>query len=78
MTEDEARQKWCPMTQFRPAGQDPLLSAINEPNMLCIASDCVAWRATDNEFFAENPTSYADCVAQGGKPAGYCGLAGKP
>ena len=38
----------------------------------CIASECMMWRATDNEYAPENPSNPPDYV--GGKPAGYCGL----
>ena len=64
MTEDEARQKWCPMVGdpdvTRPAKHGTV------PN--CIASDCMMWR---------NEGVYGD--DDNNDPVhGYCGLAGKP
>ena len=65
VTEDEARQKWCPMVRVqvhsvkgsinRDFYDDPHLSTT------CVASACMMWR--------EGPTMV--------KPVrGYCGLAG--
>ena len=77
MTEDEARQKWCPMVRYvasykgtptpplnRAAGGNDVM--LNPTNCQCIASDCMMWRwvAEDNA----RDVSYW----------GYCGLAGRP
>jgi hypothetical protein len=45
-----------------------------ERGSLCVASNCMAWRATDNET-VPTPPGEPD---QPSKPAGYCGLAGAP
>jgi hypothetical protein len=90
MTENEAKTKWCPFAHSRGvdvlSGQNirsfGVLKSDDEEgiNLLCIASECMAWRATDNEI-KENPSSpvehgRARSAADYG-PAGYCGLAGK-
>ena len=71
LTEDEAKQKWCPKVRqaYRATqeGIDYGLAAVNRGNYLeddeclCIASQCMAWR-----------TKHAN-----GK-RGYCGAFGKP
>lgn len=96
MTEDEARQKWCPMARLtvlnkalpdvatpsfnRAAGSDADGKAVDlfDSNLTCIASDCMAWRATDSEYEPElSHEGTAVRVPQEDKPAGYCGLAGE-
>jgi hypothetical protein len=64
LTEDEAREKWCPFARTSGGTEEDL--AINreyggEPDVgaLCLASDCMAWRWM-NEVTGR----------------GYCGLAG--
>lgn len=86
MTEEEAKTKWCPQAR---TGQrwmatsmeveDLNVVAVNRSNgaeehCLCIASACMAWRATDNECSPSAPGEPMPPF----KPAGYCGLAGKP
>lgn len=68
MTEEQARQKWCPM--FRLAGDDDS-TAYNVTGgngdyvfAHCIGSRCMMWR------FLPGNDKLAD--------QGYCGLAGKP
>ena len=87
MTENEARTRWCPFVRVTVTPND----ATWQGNMMtnrgqipaantdtrCIASDCMCWIATDNEFEPEPPETSAVRVPQQGKPAGYCGLAGK-
>jgi len=83
MIEDKAKTKRCPIftaaaliTMTMKAGSDegmsPDVGLLMRDSMLCIASDCMMWVATDNEYRPEascnphdNPESY---------PAGYCGL----
>lgn len=66
MTEDDARQKWCPMVRY-PLWPDEC-SGGNE-GARCIASDCMMWRW--DEDANELAETGFDCV-------GYCGLANKP
>lgn len=77
MTEDEAKQKWCPMARFHvtpdghvfhnmPVTDDNPSCAADDESGKCIASDCMMWRISTK--------------AGGGlkDDHGYCGLAGKP
>lgn len=63
MTEEQARERWCPMVRHT-AGNDEN-AAFNrntewpKVNLNCVASECMAWRWTD-------------------AARGYCGLVGKP
>jgi len=85
MTEDEARTKWCPMVRVLVTRNDNVWQGnmltnrgeipASNTDTLCIASDCMMWQATDNEFDPEPPQTSAVRVPQKGKPAGYCGLA---
>jgi hypothetical protein len=68
MTEDEAKQKWCPMyRQPDNRGTFPIIK--------CIASACMMWRweikpgtiAQNDEGLNYSP-----------KESGYCGLGGRP
>jgi hypothetical protein len=75
MTEAEAKTKWC----CGPTGAGQLLHGEDEtsPNAArtCLASMCMAWRATDNEAGPMDPARDRPPVW---KAAGYCGLAGAP
>ena len=46
MTEDEAKQKWCPMVRFNPPdgenNRSPDHGGLN--NARCIASECAVWK----------------------------------
>lgn len=83
MTEDEARQKWCPfaritVTPDNAPWQGGSLSnrgiwTNGEPGVSCIASHCMAWIETDREAVPTLPDGEPDF-----KPAGYCGLVRHP
>ncbi len=66
MTEDDAKQKWCPMVRLVPVTFMGKLHAIfsNQPDDAfsgesCIGSDCMMWRESPEEPWS-----------------GYCGLGG--
>ena len=75
LTEEQAKQKWCPWARIARDGSgignrysfDNDL-ATDSAFARCIASDCMAWRWTDCSSKA----------VAGRKVEGYCGLAGKP
>ena len=70
MTEDEARQNWCPFVRLGIHHDKTWDNRGNDyHHQQCIASDCMAWRW--DEFI--NITPEADVIREG-----YCGLAGKP
>jgi hypothetical protein len=64
MTEEEAKEKWCPM-----AGQRPLAE-----HEKCVASECMMWRWNTAGF----KYCDGDRVDVPSKTDGYCGLGGKP
>ena len=90
MTEDEAREKWCPHVRYRsdrfPEGGINRWTAQGDtqdmPSMCyCIASKCMAWRwaVSPADVKAAERQVVRDSLAiealdRG--PTGYCGLAG--
>ena len=66
MTPEEAKQKWCPMSQNKPEPTGHMMVT------RCIASDCMAWRETRHRHAEDAPN------LSGADDDGYCGLAGKP
>lgn len=77
MTEQEAKEKWCPMARST-AGYvrgELIQAAVNTyeesyTNPNCMVSDCMMWR-WDYEV-----DKWGDPVSN--PVLGYCGLAGKP
>ena len=67
MTEQEAREKWCPMARVPIASEAYLNSTTREFNCFCIASDCAMWVWEDKLFF--NPDTNKE-----EKDEGHCGL----
>ena len=63
MTEEEAKQKWCPMMR-----QGDRIGT-------CIGSDCMMWRKEKRgfKFLADGGIDLSGVYY-----AGWCGLAGKP
>lgn len=79
MTEDEAKQKWCPFARVihfhdndhngvSPAAGNRGCHGEPKTEARCIGSDCMAWRS----YRVFGP---AGCDPQ---REGYCGLAGEP
>ena len=66
MTEEEAKEKWCPLAQI----SYQIYSGIGRSeHQRCCGSDCMMWRWKLTREEAEN----------GYHPAnGYCGLGGRP
>ena len=88
MTEDEARQKWCPFARVAMISSSDIecppcnrlaidgVSGLekNPAGARCIASDCMAWR------WHTSPAQAVEINARGNagaKAHGVCGLAGK-
>lgn len=77
MTEDEAKQKWCPhariQTSWTSLHGGVALAGTNrweKGSAKCIASECMAWRW--EAAFRRDDNSMPTPVD------GYCGLAGEP
>jgi hypothetical protein len=69
MTENEAREKWCPFARVSAYDHSPNKDSGGNirPGAYCIASRCMAWRwDLDTDPPTAEPTE------------GYCGLAGEP
>lgn len=73
MTEDDARNKWCPFVRLSDTAQDgnapnrwPAMWEENPSNVYCIGPQCMAWRLVKGPYDSTKPDE------------GYCGLAGKP
>lgn len=87
MTEQEAKEKWCPMVRVIMTPQDPTWQNQAMTNRMefvkqgleetrCIASNCMMWKR-----FPECPVckSAAEVEKHGcNNESGFCGLAGKP
>ena len=86
MTEDEAKEKWCPFARLGFSGR-PGSAAVNRildvdnPAIMdnltqCIGSDCMAWRWSK----LPNHVSQMQMITDPDKHSdtdGYCGLASK-
>jgi translation initiation factor RLI1 len=78
MTEDEAKQKWCPMVRMdketfgnRFEDGDNVLHNSN-----CIGSACMMWRENFEPVGVMDERGLA-CIEMK-NAGGFCGLAGKP
>ena len=69
MTEEEAKQKWCPFA--RDAESNAAGYTTTNTTAKCIGSACMAWR-WEEETYDEKPTGRLSRIH------GFCGLAGKP
>lgn len=67
LTETEAKTKWCPFVRTDSVGADCAFnrttSKLEDYNLQCVASDCMAWRWI--------------LVKSTEEKRGYCGIAGK-
>ncbi|MCG3156505.1 MAG: hypothetical protein DKINENOH_03129 [bacterium] len=74
LADKDARNKWCPMARAGFRRHEATSLTINrkigsgkpDPDCLCLASDCMMWRAVTIPREQETLT------------LGYCGLAGRP
>lgn len=80
MTEDEAKEKWCPFVRL--LREDSEVSGLvtnrgdQDGTLNCIAFDCMAWRATTRPATTKDVAKcdlygHGDLIPTGG----YCGLA---
>ena len=70
MTEDEAKQRWCPLVRFKSmdTGSGPAFNRMVDPQpleTLCIGSKCMAWRERAQE--RNNIEVQGYCGAFGGQ-----------
>lgn len=73
MTEDEAKTKWCPAFRGNDLGVNrPRDIETDAPMGHCIASACMAWKATGRHTFNPEREELHEFLPDGG---GYCGLA---
>lgn len=84
VTKDEAKKIWCPLARVSNLGQRPIAVNRNgkepDPDCMCIASACMAWRKVDQIGIGPNGekrdrdmdgrTQWVD--------RGYCGAFGSP
>jgi hypothetical protein len=93
MSEEEARQKWCPYARADMAGQTVVMAMERAPAAVaradgkgydvvstrCIGASCMAWRweVTPGEIAAQ-ATGKLQYTVLSHAPIGFCGLAGQP
>lgn len=78
MTEQEAKNKWCPMARMASPVSAHNRTADDEPEGRCVASKCMMWRWDDNVALSRDGKMYIRSSSERGgtSPGGYCGLAG--
>lgn len=84
LTEQEAKEKWCPQVRRSSVlaetymGAPTVATAINRgstKNTNCIGSECMMWRWDQR---SKHDGGYPGSPTPKEKWTGYCGLAGKP
>lgn len=80
MTEDEAKQKWCPATAVRNEYFTGGIITMDEPKNSCIASDCMAWRwketyTPNRSMMASYPEPSPSGKTEISTTHGHCGMA---
>lgn len=92
LTEQEAKEKWCPQVRRSSVlaethmGAPTVATAVNVGTVKknrCIASECMMWRwSAKSRCTNEKDLSYCCVAVYEDLPreqwTGYCGLAGKP
>jgi hypothetical protein len=78
MTEEEAKNKWCPQTLASDCpdeinGREAVYFA---GGIRCRGSECMAWRWDEPDGLAMSEMEQQDAVRP--STSGYCGLVGKP
>jgi hypothetical protein len=76
MTEEQAKEKWCPMVHSysgSPAGGGFFTSGGDNRYARCIGSACMMWR-----WRMVLPHGMMNGKVHESATDGYCGLAGKP
>ncbi len=83
MTEEEAKTKWCPMSELPvnvlAAEASGNVSVDFAARAKCIGSACMMWRWDGELQYADTSgTSTKTLVSNFSKIQGHCGLGGKP
>jgi len=83
MTEDEAKEKWCPMARVTLLSDSKLVGSANraglggrsiEEDPKCLGSECMMWVTNTKQVISSlNPTVVDDEPCD--PPDGHCGLA---
>jgi len=92
MTEDEAKERWCPMVRLMCDGprEQTLIGPFNRMALTekpketrlpeagrCIGSECMMWREITERDLHPSPELTIAFINEN-VIGGYCGLAGKP
>ncbi len=79
LTEEQARQKWCPHARFQQSNLAGYTAGNETEGAKCQGSCCMSWRWDHSYFVSESKGgNYPADDSNLGKQRGYCGLAGKP
>ena len=82
MTEDQAKEKWCPMVRMGAISSHGFnrdsQAGTDYPHYKCVASDCAMWRWVQETYTPDGADPFATVKPLRNSDKGYCGLAGKP